>query len=261
MTLIRTLAFAELDTPSVGVAWIPERGGDAVIGLRVASAGWVVRARLQDGAGAEPWRLDGNGVSLLFTPAGPAAHGGAADAGIDSIDQLCEVTGSVLLGGSEHAISSKGSRTSLEARFELAAIDSFRQTAGWFEPTDALPADGLSLLSYRPDKSMGQDTDLVAAAVLEPEQAPPVADPRLSTTYDAAGMPTRVGLELWFEPSDSAEDPDADDRRHFPRRAAAEPLGELIEWEVADFRLHAALLRWHSRGSDGAGTYLLGQRR
>lgn len=259
MTVIRTLAFAELDTPSLGVAWIPRDGADPVIGVRVASAERVVSARLQEGAGAEPWRLEGDEVSLLFSPAGPAGHAAAADAAIDSVDQLCEVTGTVVLDGSEHAISCMGSRTSLEARFELARIDSFRQTAGWFQPSDAPAPGGLSLLSYRPSKSRGQDADLVAAAVLEAEQ-PQVADPRLSTTYDAAGAPTRVGLELWFEPDDSADDSGVDEQRHPPRRAAAEPVGKPIEWEVADFRLHAALLRWHSHGSDGAGTYLLGQR-
>jgi hypothetical protein len=270
VTAIRTLAFAELDAPSLGVAWIPRDGAAAVIGIRVGSARRVATAHLHDGAGPEPWRLEGDGVSLLFGPIGPAAHGGAPDAGIDSTDQLCEVTGTIVLDGSERAISCPGSRTNLEARFELAASDSFRQTAGWFQPAgrpaadgpaaDGPVADGLSLVSYRPSKSRGQDTDLVAAAVLDPERAPPVADPRLSTTYDAAGLPARVGLELWFEPDDSSEDSEGDEQRHFPRRAAAESVGEPIGWEVAGFRLHAALLRWHSRGSDGAGMYLLGRR-
>lgn len=286
MIAIRTLAFAELDAPCLGMAWIPQDAVAAVIGIRIGSAARVATAHLQNGAGEEPWRLEGDGVSLLFSPIGPAAHGGAPDARIDSTDQLCEVTGTVVLDGSARAISCPGWRTNVEARFELGAIDSFRQTAGWFQLADRAAPDraaadlpaasepgadgpaaegpaagGLSLVSYRPGKSRGQDTDLLAATVLEPEQAPPVADPRLSTTYDAAGLPARVGLELWFEPDDSSEDSEDDEQRHFPRRAAAETVGEPIGWEVADFRLHAALLRWHSRGSDGAGVYLLGQRR
>jgi hypothetical protein len=254
VAVIRTLAFAELDTPSLGVAWIPDDGAAALIALRVGPDARVATGRLNDGARSEPWRIDGDGVSLLFSPAGPAAHGGPPDARVASVDQLCEVTGSVLVDGAERSISCIGSRASLEAGFDLASIESFRQTAGWFSA-----ADGLSLLSYRPAKSKGQDADLVAATVLEPE-APPIADPRLSTTYNAAGLPARVGLELWFEPEDSGEDSGGDEQRHFPRRAAAEPVGEPIEWEVADFRLHAAMLRWHSRGNNGAGMYLLGQR-
>jgi len=116
------------------------------------------------------------------------------------------------------------------------------------------------LLTLRPRKSRGHEADLVAAAVLEPESAPRVTDPRLSTTYDAAGLPARVGLELWFETDDTDEEPEEETERQFPRRAAGEAVGPGIDWEVAGFKLHAALLRWHSRGSDGTGVYLLGQR-
>lgn len=255
MTAIRTLAFAELDQPTLGVVWIPDGDARAVVACRVGSEGRALTGRLHDGPGPERWRIEGDEVSLTFSPAGPSARGGSPDAGIESLDQLCEVSGTVVLGGNEHEVSSVGSRTSLEARFELSGIESFRQTAAWFDASA-----GLSLLSYRPSKARGQDVDLVTAAVLEPEPAPAVADPRLSTTYDAAGVPARVGLELWFESDDSDEEPGEDEQRHFPRRAAAEVLGEPIRWEVAGFRLLAALLRYHSRGSDGAGVYLLGQR-
>lgn len=255
MTAIRTLAFAELDPPTLGVVWVPDGGASAVVAYRVGPDGRAVTGRLHDGPGPDPWRIEGDEVSLTFSPAGPPARAGSADAGIESLDQLCEVSGAVVLGGDQHEVSSTGSRTSLEARFELSAIESFRQTAAWFGPSA-----GLSLLSYRPRKSRGQDTDLVTAAVLEPELAHPVADPRLSTTYDEAGVPARVGLELWFESDDADEEPDEDEQRHFPRRAAAEGLGEPIRWEVAGFGLLAVLLRYHSRGGDGAGVYLLGQR-
>lgn len=255
MTVIRTLAFGEIDTPSLGVAWIPADGTSAAFAVRVGSEGGIATSRLEDGADSGPWRIEGHEISLLFSPTGPSAHGGSADARIGSVAQLCEVTGTVVVEGGERAIGCTGSRTRVEGGFDLTAIDSFRQTAGWFGA-----AEGLSLLAYRPGKSRGQDTDLMAAAVLEPEQAPPIADPRLSTTYTAAGLPARVGVELWFEPDESSEDSENDEQRHFCRRAAAEPVGEPIEWEVAGFRLHAALLRWHSRGNDGVGIYLLGER-
>ena len=255
MTAIRTLAFAELETPALGVVWIPNDDAPAVVACRAGADGRAVTGRLRNGAGAEPWLIEGDEVSLTFSPAGAPAGGGSREAGLDSVDQLCEVTGAVVLDGAEHQINSMGSRTSLEAGFELSGIESFRQAAAWFDA-----AVGLSLLAYRPGRARGQDADLVAAAVLEPEQAPLVADPRLSTTYDEAGLPARVGLELWFESDDAEDESDDDEQRHFPRRAAGEAVGEPIEWEVAGFRLHAALLRWHSRGTDGAGVYLLGQR-
>jgi hypothetical protein len=255
VTALRTLAFAELETPTLGVAWIPDGGAAAVVACRLGSDVRTATGRFNDGPGGEPWAIEGDEISLLLRPIGSAARGGSADAGFDSIDQLCEVTGTLLIDGDEREISCIGSRTSLEAGFELTTIDSFRQAAGWFEGPE-----GVSLLAYRPGKARGQDGDFVAGAVLDAEPAPPVVDPRLSTTYDAAGLPARVGLELWFEDDPSVEEPGGDEQRQFPRRAAGEAVGDPIAWEVAGFRLHGALLRWHSRGNNGAGAYLLGQR-
>lgn len=256
MTVIRTLAFAELDTPIVGAAWAPADEGPVLLGCRVGSEQLVVRGRLSVGDEREPWRLEGDGVALAFTPTGPSVPGGPTDSAWSSIDQRCQVSGTLALdGGGSREIQCMGSRGSVEGRFELAGIDSFRHTYGWFEGDG-----GLALLAYRPEKSRGQDSDLVAGAVLEAEPAPRVVDPRLSTTYDAAGAPVRVGLEMWFEHEESGEDADEEDERQFSRRAAAEATGERIDWEVAGFRLQAALLRWHSRGHYGTGVYLLGQR-
>jgi hypothetical protein len=183
------------------------------------------------------------------------ARGSVGNGASGSVDHLCEVTGRAMLGGAEHEVEWLGWRGRFDADFELGVVDSFRQAAGWFDA-----ADGFSLSAYRPQKSRGHDADYVAAAVLEAEPAPRIDDPRLSTTYDAAGLPTRVGLELWFEPSGPEEDSDDDDDRPLTRRAAAEAIGAGIDWEVEGFKLHAALLHWHSRGHDGAGVYLLGQR-
>lgn len=211
-------------------------------------------AELRGSDEAEPWRIEGEGVSLEFAPAGPTTRGDGAEDGLESVDQLCSVTGSVVLGGGQHQITCLGWRATVGGAFELDAIDSFRQTSGWFEA-----AHGISMVALRPRKLRAHDDDLVAAALLEPD-ALRVDDPRLSTTYDASGRPTRVGLELWLESEASDEASDEDSDRQFPRRAAAEAVGSGIEWETAGFTLHAAALRWHSRGSDGAGVYLLGRR-
>jgi hypothetical protein len=255
VTAIRTLVFAEPETPILGALWLPADDAAALLGCRLGAEQLVVSGRLKIGGEDEPWQVEGEGVSLLCSPAGPAARCGPVDGDWDSTDQLCEVSGTVAVGGASHEISCMGWRENIEGRFELTEIDSFRQTYGWFER-----AEGISLLAYRPQKSRGQDADVVAGAVLEAQPTPRVADPRLSTTYDASGAPSRVGLELWFEPETPEEESDDGDGQHFARRAAAEATGERIEWAVADFRLQAALLRWHSRGSDGTGVYLLGQR-
>jgi hypothetical protein len=255
VTTVRTLAFAEGDTGSWGAAWLPADDASGPLACRVGSVAAVLTAELHDTAQSEPWRVDGEGVSLVFVPAGRAGQSGPRDTGIESLEQLCDVKGKLAVDGSEREITCMGWRASLEGGFELAEIDSFRQICGWFEPDR-----GVALLALRPRKARAHDADLVAAAVLEPEPTPRVADPRLSTTYDAAGLPARVGLELWLEAESSANGADDDADRQFPRRAAGEATGAGIEWEVAGFTLHAALLRWHSRGSDGTGVYLLGQR-
>jgi hypothetical protein len=250
---IRTLAFAAPDGSSWGAAWLPGDQGSFV--YRVETGARVAEVELRAAAETEPWHVEGDGVSLALTPAGPIGEGGSAETGVGSVDQLCSVDGRLALEGGEREISYTGWRSTLEGEFDLGAIDSFRQASAWFEPLH-----GLSLLALRPRTARGQEADLVAASLLEPEPAPRVADPRLSTTYDAAGLPARVGLELWLEPESSDEDPDEDSDRQFPRRAAGEPIGMGVGWELGGFRLHAAPLRWHSRGEDGSGVYLLGQR-
>ena len=72
-------------------------------------------------------------------------------------------------------------------------------------------------------------------------------DPRLSTTYDGDGHPTRATLELWITQGE----------REFPRRAAGEASGPAVAVAGDDATLLVQPLRCHARGSDGAGVYLL----
>jgi hypothetical protein len=161
-----------------------------------------------------------------------------------------------------------GWRSSRDGRIDLDRLGSFRQVSAWFEP-----GEGLAVLALRPRKARGQESDVVAAAVLETEHPGPVSEPRLSTTYTATGLPLRAGLELWIDDgSDAGSEREADRGRggedgdgveptahQYPRRASGEALGAYADWKVAEFELHAELFRWHNRGRDGAGVYLLGQ--
>lgn len=254
MTAIRTLAFAEPDSGCWGALWIPEGERSAQLACRLGAAEGAVAAALERDGHADAWQIEGDQVSLAFSPAGPSGHGGPRDTGLDSLDQLCAVSGAITVDGVRREINCPGWRSTLESDVELDAIDSFRQTSGWFADDR-----GLALLALRTRKSCSHDADLITATVLEPE-SPQVADPRLSTTYDAAGLPARVGLELWLEPEEPEGEADDENERQFSRRAAGEAIGTTIDWDVAGFNLHAALLRWHSRGSDGTGVYLLGRR-
>jgi hypothetical protein len=242
VTSVRAFAFGDVAAGTWGVAWTP--GGDGAISLggAVDSLPGLVTPEL----------IDGEGTALLLTPAGPAGRVDVPDGALSSLDQLCTVSGTLRLGGSAQEIQAMGWRTTLTGKLELERIDSFRQTSAWFEPTQ-----GFSLVALRPRKSRGQDADVAAAVLLEPEATHPVDDPRLSTSYNAAGFPVRAGLELWLEEESGDQ---VESSGHYLRRAAGEAVDAGVDWEVAGFKLHAALLRWHSRGVDGTGIYLIGRR-
>ena len=77
----------------------------------------------------------------------------------------------------------------------------------------------------------------------EPEALLEIADPRLSTTYDADGHTRRAGLELW----PSGEEV-------WARRGAGEVLcGSSLE--LGALQLDCAFFRWHLEGRAGVGRY------
>jgi hypothetical protein len=258
----RALAFGDLGSAIWGVAWVPDGDSRAPLAVRVGSDTGVIATELQPdepakvegGEAAGPWRLEAPDVSLVLSPSGADGRGRSPDGGVELAGQLCRVSGRLRLQEREHEVDCLGWRAAVAGNVDLAGIESLRLLSAWFAPSD-----GLSLIALRPAKARGQEADIVVASGLEPEPAPPVADPRLSTTYTAAGVPARAGLELW--PEDTAEETAEESIHSYPRRAAAEAVGAGIDWETRGFALHAELLRWHSRGQDGAGIYLLGHRR
>jgi hypothetical protein len=83
----------------------------------------------------------------------------------------------------------------------------------------------------------------VWAALLRPDEVKPVADPRLSTTYDGDGHQRRAGLELWVG--------DEDD---MPERATGEVLcGSTLE--LGPLALDLAFFAWQFEGREGVGRY------
>jgi hypothetical protein len=259
MTMLRTLAFGDLGERPWGVAWTPESGEAIALAARANGAAAIVTEALEGGADGEPWILRGDGGSLEFSPlargsAGPGLAGAVRDGPADEagFDQLCAVTGHLLLAGAEYHVECLGLRSLRSAR-ELERIQSFRQVSAWFDPEH-----GIALLALRPVRAKGQDADRIAASLLDADELRHVAESRLSTTYAASGAPTRAGLELWLE--DRSSEALEGDRPQYPRRAAGEGIGDSIDWTTGGFELHARRFRWHSRGSDGAGIYLLGRR-
>jgi hypothetical protein len=190
---------------------------------------------------------------LLFSPAGPVARAGDSDGRVETRDQLCEVTGRLEI---EHPAEVRcgGWHTQFDAALDPSGLDSFRYLAGWLTPEA-----GFALSALRPSKARGHSADILSAAVRDDPPAPPVVDPRLSTTYSDAGLPSRAGLELWLSQEDQ-EGPDDEDSAHYPWRAAGEAAGPGLEWSQDRFKLHAVPMRWHSHGREGSGVYALVQR-
>jgi hypothetical protein len=271
---LRALAFGDLDEGSWGIAWVPEPRSPVSFAVGTQAGATIVSAALHGTDPAGQWRLEGDGVELVLSPSGPPVDSAAQGDGIEGFDQLCAVSGQFTHDGGQRPVECLGWRSERSGRIDAGRLASFRQVSAWFEPDE-----GLALLALRPRKSRGQESDLIAAAVLGAERPGPVLDPRLSTTYTAGGLPSRAGLELWLQDgSDAAADAERQgapggaeheanggsgepDSRQYPHRAAGEALGPYADWNVAEFDLHAELFRWHNRGRDGAGVYLLGQRR
>ena len=246
MTALRTLAFG--DGSVWGASWSSDATGAALTALGAgADASVIPGLRLPDsGVGAtDEWRLEDDGVALVAAPIGELVDVQAAQDGFAGWDQLCRVTGR--FGGGE--VDCLGVRSSFSDDVELARLESIRAVAVWFEPDEAF-----ALTAFRPRKSKGHDGDLLAAAVIAAEGSAAVEDPRLSTTYAADGWPARAGLELWLSSEGEPE-------RQYPRRASGEAAGPRAEAVAGELELQAAPFRWHSRGREGAGIYLLARRR
>jgi hypothetical protein len=258
VTEIRALAFGQTEDGIWGVAWLPGSGNSARLAVARGDARELLDGELESGGPDEAWSLEGEGLSLVVAPSGPVAHGGVSRE-LESTDRLCAIDGRVQIAGSAAEVECPGWRSTAGAQADLAAFDSARWLAGWLGPNE-----GFSLTALRPRKARGHDADLIAATLIDDPSPPLIDDPRLSTTYAEGGLPSRVGLELWFEAEDedgNEDEPDHASSHQYPRRAAGEPAALPLEWETAGFELHASLLNWHSRGRAGPGVYVLARRR
>jgi len=255
----RSFAFGSLDDAVWGACWLSLPIDD---GRRWATAGETHRlavAREPDratievsvspGGPDEPWQVRGDGVELTLTPASPPPA--AAEDEHPGADQLCHVEGRLALDGTSSSLACLGWRSTGELG-DVGRVDSFRQLAAWFGP-DA----GLALLSVRPRSAKGQDQDVITAVTFDPERSQPVVEPRLSTTYDAAGRPVRAGLELWLAGPPGLDGAPAPEQ-HSRRAAGQTVAGQPVTWQAGPLELAAELYRWHSAGREGAGVYLTG---
>jgi hypothetical protein len=241
--VLRTCAFGDAATGVWGAVWTLDAPAGALVALGDRSVGTAVSAAL-DGAGpAAGWALHGETLELVLSAASEAAE---ASNGVSGFDQLCRVSGRIELAGVERELSCLGYRAARDLGGPIDQCDSLRAVAAWFEPDEAI-----GLLAVRPRRAKGHESDALSAAVIEPDSASVVDDPRLSTTYADDGRPLRVALELWL----------ADEQgEHRLRRAAGEAAGPHATGELGEMRARVDVFDWHSRGRDGLGVYLLAQR-
>jgi hypothetical protein len=200
---------------------------------RLTDAGVELRAAGLDLSDDEVWELTGTGCELRVERAEATTTSEARDASLEP----CRVSGSATLDGNRREFDIGGVRSSA---LVTDGRDSLRLFAAWF------PAGHeIALVSARPRGSKGHDRDNLDV-IARGEEHPVVIDPRLSTTYDDAGAPRRVGLELWL-----GDDPESDDV--WPRRVAGTATGS----SVAADGLSAYAFECVSRGEPGAGIYVL----
>ncbi|HYB25708.1 MAG TPA: hypothetical protein VEF89_03755 [Solirubrobacteraceae bacterium] len=248
---LRTVAFGDLDGTVWGAGWFSDPAGVALAALGGGAKATVRPGlRLSAGADGDEWRLEDDGAALVVSPAGDAVSARSVDGEIEGFDQLCRIAGRFELEGSEHPVDCLGLRTWWSAPVDLERFESVRAVAAWFEPEEAL-----ALAAFRPRKAKDHGGDVVAGAVITAESSPVVEDSRLSTTYEADGWPVRAGLELWLAMPEDSE-------QQFPRRASGEATGPRVQGVVnGGLALRAEPFRWHSRGRDGAGMYILARPR
>lgn len=229
---LRTLTFGDLDSGIWGAAW-NLGGGDgsfAVIGDLSGSL-------------TDDWRLTGEGVELEVVADGVRSELE------DGFDELVTVRGRVAERPIE-CLGRRGERRTLDP----AGQESVRDISAWFGPDD-----GIAVLATRRRGARGHDDELLTVSAFEAGQPLPVAEPRLSTTYAGDGTPIRAGLELWVERSD---DHGAGDEESvlYPKRAAGEAVGAVATVSAGPLLVEARLFRWHARGEDGAGVYVIVRR-
>jgi hypothetical protein len=180
--------------------------------------------------------LESRGAPAVIAPDSPAGEAG----GMAGYEHLCRVTGVVRAGGEEIAVDCLGQRGHLWGSPDWDGMALARTLGAWIG--DDL---GVVLSAVRPAKGREHDAERVTAVVLEgdPVEAHPVADPRLSTTYDAEHRQRSAGLELW----PPGENP-------YPRRGAGDVVcGTSLD--LGRLRLDCAFFRWRMEGREGVGRY------
>jgi hypothetical protein len=167
-------------------------------------------------------------------PSEPAARAG----GMSGYVQLCRVRGTARAAGVAREVRGLGQRAHAWGEPDWGRIGSTRTVDAWLDD-----GTGVAALGVRPAGAAHHDADATWAALLGADGNRRVDEPRVSTTYDDAGLQRRAYLELWVSPDDA-----------FPRRATGEVVcGSTVD--LGALRLDCAFMRWRMDGHAGVGRY------
>jgi hypothetical protein len=218
-------------------------GGRETLGA-IAEAGATPPAELvvETVAPLEQWVVRGSGeleFELVFEALTPPAEYGGRQAvskagGMEGYEQLCRVRGTM----GDRPVDGLGQRGHSWGNPDWDKIALTRSVSAWFED-----GTGSVLAAVRSTKAASHAEEGLWAAVLDPERALSVEEPRLSTTTDEAGRQIRAGLEFWLDKDDE-----------FPTRG----LGEVVTGstlELGALRLDVAFFAWHIEGRAAVGRY------
>lgn len=231
---------AQGDVPLADHAW--DAIGAAGIRTEVVEplAAWRVSFAAQDGAHGFDLTLRACSAPAELAASDPAARLG----GMEGYEQLCRVTGTVTVDDAGQALDCLGQRGHSWGSPDWDRIGLARTMSAWLDERLAV-----SITAVRPAGAAGHDAEAIAAYVLEaaPDAdqatAQRIADPRLSTVYDAEGRQRRAGLELYADEEDD----------HARRLAGDVACGTSLD--LGRLRLECAFFTWRMEGRSGVGRY------
>ncbi len=268
-----TLAFGDARAGIYGTVRLGLAGGRTASGLVVLFAGGEVAAVAAEGGVAvedatswssvqaagldtetvEPlrrWRLSFAGeegsldleLEALGAPCAIDERDPVAQAGgMLGFEQPVRARGTATLAGRHHALDALGQRGRSWGDPDWSSIERTRTLGAWFEHL------GIAVSAIAPSGAPGHGGEALSATLFAPGEdgaltCVAVADPRLSTTFDADGRQRRAALELWLD----EEGP--------PRRASGEVVcGTTLD--LGRLRLDCAFVQWRMDGRTGVGRY------
>lgn len=221
--------------PPAGGGWDAVRAAGLTTTVDEPLEAWTLRG---EGEGfALDLRFEARSRPAVLPPDSPAATLG----GLEGYEQVCAVHGTVTTAGTRRDVRCLGQRGHSWGTPDWERLSLSRMLTAWMAEDRAL-----SLVAVRPARARGHADELVDCTLLEggpPAEPVPVADPRLSTAYDAEGRMRRAGLELWVGDDDAVA-----------RRGAGEVLcGTSLD--LGRLQLHTSFFSWRIDGRPGVGRY------